>query len=137
MHHIRPIHWIKGRQMNPIPFCEATLLRLQMRSRQLLLISSEDPLIFQDIFMYYSCMKSVPINELKQRLASIVAEAEAGYDVLITKHNKPVARLTRPDTQHLHRGSRFGKAKLTPVMKGKTAGRYLQILEKDRDSGTR
>jgi antitoxin (DNA-binding transcriptional repressor) of toxin-antitoxin stability system len=87
--------------------------------------------------MYYPDMKSVPINELKQKLASIVAEAEAGYDVLITKHNKPIARLTRPDTQHLHIGLQFGKAKLNPAVKGKTAGRFLQMLEEDRGSSAR
>ncbi|MBN1569436.1 MAG: type II toxin-antitoxin system prevent-host-death family antitoxin [Acidobacteria bacterium] len=92
---------------------------------------------YQDIIKYYSGMKSVPINELKQRLASIIAEAEAGFDVQITKHNKPVARLTRPDTQNLHRGSQFGKAKLNSVLKRKTAGRYLQMLKEDRDSGAR
>jgi antitoxin (DNA-binding transcriptional repressor) of toxin-antitoxin stability system len=77
-------------------------------------------------------MKSVPMYGLKQGLASIVAEAEAGNDVLITKHNKPIARLTRPDSEHLHRGSQFGKTRLKPVVKGKTAGRYLQMLEEDR-----
>jgi antitoxin (DNA-binding transcriptional repressor) of toxin-antitoxin stability system len=77
-------------------------------------------------------MKSVPMYGLKQGLASIVAEAEAGNDVLITKHNKPIARLTRPDSEHLHRGSQFGKTRLKPVVKRKTAGRYLQILEEDR-----
>ncbi len=82
-------------------------------------------------------MKSVPINELKRNLASIVAEAEAGCDVIVTKHNKPIARLTRPDSQHLNRGSQFGKAKLNPVIKGKTAGRYLQILAEDRNSDVR
>jgi antitoxin (DNA-binding transcriptional repressor) of toxin-antitoxin stability system len=87
--------------------------------------------------MYYSDMKSVPINELKQKLASIIAEAAAGYDVMITKHNKPVARMTRPDAQHLHLGSQFGKAKLNPAVKGKTAGRFLQMLEEDRGSGAR
>jgi len=87
--------------------------------------------------MYYFDMKYVPINELKQNLASIVAEAEAGYDVIVTKHNKPIARLTRPDTQHLHRGSQFGKGKLNSVVKGKTAGRYLQMLAEDRNSDAR
>jgi len=77
-------------------------------------------------------MKSVPIYELKQDLASIIAEAEAGNEVLITRHNKPVARLTRPETEHLHVGSKFGKARLAPAVKGKTAGRYLQLLEEDR-----
>jgi antitoxin (DNA-binding transcriptional repressor) of toxin-antitoxin stability system len=77
-------------------------------------------------------MKIVPMYGLKQGLASMVAEAEAGHDVLITKHNKPIARLTRPESEHLHLGSRFGKTRLKPALKGKTAGRYLQILEEDR-----
>ena len=77
-------------------------------------------------------MKSVPMHGLKQELASIVAEAEAGNDMLITRHNKPVARLTRPGTEHLNTGSEFGKARLKPAVRGKTAGRYLRILEEDR-----
>jgi len=82
-------------------------------------------------------MKIVPMYGLKQELASIVAEAEAGNDVLITKHNKPVARLTRPESEHLHLGSQFGKTRLKPVVKGITAGRYLQILEEDRGTDRR
>jgi prevent-host-death family protein len=82
-------------------------------------------------------MKIVPMYGLKQGLASIVAEAEAGNDVLITKHNKPVARLTRLESDHLHLGSQFGKTRLKPVVKGKTAGRYLQILEEDRGTNPR
>ena len=77
-------------------------------------------------------MKSVPMYELKKDLASIVAEAEAGNEVLVARHNKPVARLTRPGTEHLHAGLQFGKAKLKPAVKAKTGGRYLQVLEEDR-----
>jgi antitoxin (DNA-binding transcriptional repressor) of toxin-antitoxin stability system len=69
---------------------------------------------------------------LKQELASIVAEAEAVNDVIVTKHNKPIVRLTRPESEHLHMGSQFGKTRLKPAVKKKTAGRYLQILEEDR-----
>ena len=82
-------------------------------------------------------MKLVTMNGLKQELASFVAEAEAGNEILITRHNKPVARLTRPGTEHLHAGPQFGKAKLKPAVKGKTAGRYLQILEEDRGTDRR
>ncbi len=82
-------------------------------------------------------MKSVPMYGLKRDLASIIAEAEAGNEVLITRHNKPVARLTRPGTEHLHVGSQFGKAKLKPAVRVKTAGRYLKILEKDRGTDRR
>jgi prevent-host-death family protein len=77
------------------------------------------------------------MNELKQELASIVAEAAGGNDVLITKHNRPIARLTGAETQHLHLGANFGKAKLKPAVKAKTAGRYLQMLEEDRSTQTR
>ena len=73
------------------------------------------------------------MNELKQDLASIIAEAEAGNEVLVTRHNKPVARLSRPGTEHLHTGTHFGKARLKPALRAKTAGRYLQILKDDRD----
>ena len=82
-------------------------------------------------------MKLVPMNGLKQELASLVAEAEAGNEILITKHNKPVARLTRPGTEHLHTGPKFGKANLKPAVKGKTAGRYLRMLEEDRGADRR
>jgi antitoxin (DNA-binding transcriptional repressor) of toxin-antitoxin stability system len=82
-------------------------------------------------------MKLVPMYGLKKDLASIIAEAEAGNEVIITRHNKPVARLSRPGTEHLHAGSRFGKAKLKPALKKKTAGRYLQILEEDRGADRR
>jgi antitoxin (DNA-binding transcriptional repressor) of toxin-antitoxin stability system len=77
-------------------------------------------------------MKMVSMYSLKQDLASIIAEAEAGNDVIITKHNRPVARLIRPETEHLHIGAQFGKANLKPAVTGKTAGRYLQMLEADR-----
>jgi antitoxin (DNA-binding transcriptional repressor) of toxin-antitoxin stability system len=77
-------------------------------------------------------MKSVSIYGLKQGLASIIAEVEVGNEILITKHNKPVARLTRPGTENLHAGAQFGKARLKPAVKRKTAGRYLQLLEEDR-----
>ena len=82
-------------------------------------------------------MKSVPMYGLKRDLASIIAEAESGNEVLITRHNKPVARLTRPGTEHLHTGSRFGRAFLRPAVKAKTAGRYLQMLEEDRGTNRR
>jgi antitoxin (DNA-binding transcriptional repressor) of toxin-antitoxin stability system len=80
-------------------------------------------------------MKTVSMYDLKQDLAATVAEAQAGIDILITKHSKPVARLTRPEIEHVHRGSRFGKASLKPAVRGKSAGRYLKILEDDRRGG--
>ncbi len=75
------------------------------------------------------------MGTLKNDLAAIISETEEGIDVLVTRHNKPVARLTRPGMDHLHCGKQFGNADLKPAVKGKTAGRYLEILQQDRQSG--
>jgi prevent-host-death family protein len=80
-------------------------------------------------------MKNVPINVLKQRLASVIAEAEAGTEIIITRHNKPVARLTSASTEHVREGARFGQGNLKPAVRGRAAGRYLQILKEDRRTG--
>ncbi len=72
---------------------------------------------------------------LKQQLASVIAEAETGTEILITRHNKPVARLTGPGSHHLNQGAQFGKANLKPAVRGKTEGRYLEFLQDDRHSG--
>ncbi len=77
-------------------------------------------------------MKSVSIHGLKQELASVIAETQAGTDVLITRRNKPVARLTRPGMEHLHLGTRFGKTNLKPAVRNRTAGRHLEFLAEDR-----
>jgi prevent-host-death family protein len=77
-------------------------------------------------------MKKVSIYVLKQGLASVIAEAQAGTDVLITRHNKPVARLTGAGAEHLHRGSSFGRANLKPAVRNRTGGRWLEFLVEDR-----
>jgi prevent-host-death family protein len=42
---------------------------------------------------YYSVMKKVSMHDLKQELASYVGEAADGAEIMITRHNKPIARL--------------------------------------------
>jgi prevent-host-death family protein len=80
-------------------------------------------------------MKYVSINDLKQGLASVIAEVNAGAEILITRHSKPVARLSGPEVQYLRRGSKFGEARLRPAVRRITAGRYLEFLEEDRRGG--
>lgn len=72
------------------------------------------------------------MNELKQDLSSFIAEAEAGEEILVTRHNKPVARLSRAETGRVHFGAEAGKTKLKPALRGKTGGRYLDFLREDR-----
>jgi prevent-host-death family protein len=77
-------------------------------------------------------VKRVSTHELKRDLASAIAEAEKGGQVLITRHNRPVALLVSARDEHLHRGKDFGNASLQPVLKGRTKGRYLEVLQEDR-----
>ena len=42
-------------------------------------------------------MKEVPLHDAKNRLSAIVQEVEeTGGEVIITRHGKPVARISRP-----------------------------------------
>ncbi|MEX0721735.1 MAG: type II toxin-antitoxin system prevent-host-death family antitoxin [Balneolaceae bacterium] len=38
-------------------------------------------------------MKKVPINEVREHLAKYLTKAEHGEEIIITKHNKPIAKL--------------------------------------------
>lgn len=40
--------------------------------------------------------RHVPISEFKDHASELVAAAQGGEDILITRHGKPAARLTAP-----------------------------------------
>ena len=77
-------------------------------------------------------MKRVSIQDLKAQLSAVVAEAESGTTILITRHNEPVAQLGPALIAHVHRGARVGEGRITPALSRGTKGRYLQILRDDR-----
>lgn len=77
-------------------------------------------------------MKQVSIKDLKAGVAAVVAEAEAGHSVLVTRHNRPVAILGPVRRPGVHRGAAVGKGGLTPAVKVGTAGRVLAVLADDR-----
>ena len=77
--------------------------------------------------------KQISIQVLKSGLSSIVAEAEAGGTIIITRHNAPVAQLGPARTEHVRRGSAVGTARLRPALVKGSKGRYLAILRDDRD----
>jgi prevent-host-death family protein len=77
-------------------------------------------------------MKVVSVKELKRRLSAVLAEAAAGVLVVISRHGKPLARITSADLEHLRVGRRFGKARLRPVLRSATRGQYLRVLAEDR-----
>ena len=76
----------------------------------------------------------VSIQDLKAKLSAIVAEAESGDTIVITRHNAPVAQLTPARTESVHRGKNVGEGRLGAALKRGTKGRYLQVLMEDRGS---
>jgi prevent-host-death family protein len=77
-------------------------------------------------------MKRVSIQDLKAQLSGVVAEAESGHTIVITRHAEPVA-LLGPARQHLvHRGTRVGAGRIEPALTRATNGRYLDVLLEDR-----
>jgi prevent-host-death family protein len=77
-------------------------------------------------------MKRISIQDLKARLSTAVAEAEAGSTFLITRHNEPVAQLSPAHPQHLHSGTQVGTGRLQPAVRRGTKGCYLTVLMEDR-----
>ncbi|MGM0586806.1 MAG: type II toxin-antitoxin system Phd/YefM family antitoxin [Bacteroidota bacterium] len=57
-------------------------------------------------------MKKVQVNEIREHLATYLTEAERGEEFVVTRHNKPVAKLvpyesqkaTLPDLEEFRKG---------------------------------
>ena len=77
-------------------------------------------------------MKTVSIQDLKAQLSAIVAEAEAGDTVVITRHNAPVAQLGPTRAELVHRGKNVGKGPLRAALKRGTKVPFLEALLEDR-----
>ena len=81
---------------------------------------------------YYLAMKTVSIDQLKRNLSAFIAEAAGGEHIVITRHRRPIASLTRADLEHVHVGSHAGRGALRPLLKSATKGAYLDVLADDR-----
>ena len=77
-------------------------------------------------------MKKVSIQTLKANLSAMVAEAESGDTILITRHNEPVAQLSPAESEHVHYGKNVGHGQLKPVIKPGSKIPYLEVLLEDR-----
>ena len=76
-------------------------------------------------------MKEISIQDLKANLSSVIAEAESGATVVITRHKSPVAKLGPPDS-HVHRGQSTARPALKPAIKHGAKIPYLEVLLEDR-----
>jgi prevent-host-death family protein len=77
-------------------------------------------------------MKRISIQALKSQLSAVVAEAQAGATIIVTRHNEAVAQLGPAREAHVHRGESVGEGRLKPAIKQGTGGRSLEILLEDR-----
>ena len=77
-------------------------------------------------------MVKISVQDLKARLSSTLARAEAGDTIVITRHNAPVATLGPADPAHVHRGREAGRRGLEPALKAGTRIAYLDALLDDR-----
>ena len=75
-------------------------------------------------------MKRVSIQDLKARLSAVIAEAEGGRTIVVTRHHEPVAQLGPARIDHVHRSSR--RTRLKPAIVRGSKGRYLKVLLDDR-----
>jgi len=77
-------------------------------------------------------MKQISIQALKAQLSAVVAEAQSGRTIVVTRHNEPVARVGPAQPSHVHPGRQPGAGRLKPAVKRGTKGRYLKVLIEDR-----
>lgn len=82
-------------------------------------------------------MKTVSIDELKRNLSALVAAAASGERIVITRHRRPVASLSRADLEHVHVGARAARGALRPLLDAATGGVYLDVLAEDRRPAAR
>ena len=76
----------------------------------------------------------VSIQDLKAALSAMIARAEDGETILVTRHNEPVAQLGPARAAAVHRGKNVGGGRLKAAVKRGTKGRYLEVLLEDRGS---
>ena len=68
-------------------------------------------------------MKLISIQDLKARLSAMVAAAESGDTIIITRHSARVAQLSPTRTESVHRGKNVGSSRLRAALKRGTKGR--------------
>lgn len=81
---------------------------------------------------YTLVMKRISIQDLKSGLSAAIAEAEGGKTVLVTRHNRVVARLSPPTHWKNPHADAALNAPLVPLLHRATRGRYLTVLMDDR-----
>lgn len=78
-------------------------------------------------------MKSVPLKDLKERLAFWTAQAAKGVVVQVTRYNRPYIYLTDTGVLGLTTGKLVGKGELQTILrKPLSKGTLAEVLAEDR-----
>jgi prevent-host-death family protein len=77
-------------------------------------------------------MTDVSIQELKQNLSAYLARAEAGESLIVTRHGRPLVRITAATEPRVVVGPGFGKTKLRQVVRERVGDLALRMLDEDR-----
>ena len=78
-------------------------------------------------------MTQISIQDLKKNLSAIMAKAEGGEKILVTRHSKPVVALSSISLDHVLSGPLVGKLKMRPILRGGLGGKALEVLREDRE----
>jgi prevent-host-death family protein len=78
-------------------------------------------------------MTEVSIQELKANLAAYLARAEAGEALVVTRHGKPLVRITAVTEPGVVVGPGFGKTNLRQVVSERVGDLALRLLDEDRN----
>jgi prevent-host-death family protein len=82
----------------------------------------------------FQAMKQVTIQDLKSDLSRILSQANQGARIEITRHNRPYATLTPPESDVVTVGSRVGEGTLRPALTRSIPWHVLRrVLDEDRE----
>ncbi|MAO64190.1 MAG: hypothetical protein CL666_04255 [Balneola sp.] len=80
-------------------------------------------------------MKKVPVNKVREQLAKYLTEAERGEEVIITKHNKPIAKLVNyeePKTNQKKKFPDMDEFRKSLKVKGSVLETLLEMRNEER-----
>lgn len=76
-------------------------------------------------------MKKVPVNQVREHLAKYLAEAERGEEVIITRHNKPVAKLVNYEEPKKRKFPNMEEFRKKIKVKGKPMSEFVIDMRKE------
>lgn len=76
-------------------------------------------------------MKKVPVNQVREELAKYLAAAENGEEIIITKHNKPIAKLVNYNEPRKNKLPDMKEFRKQFKVKGKPMSEFVIDMRKE------